>query len=66
VVRQVTDADKKVVRRCGGFLFATKAQAEARVESEMLFDENGPPWARGTFAHKRVDGLRIYLRLGVG
>jgi hypothetical protein len=26
LVRRVTDADKKVVRRCGGFLFATKAE----------------------------------------
>ena len=66
VVRRVADADKKAVRRWGGFVFATMAEAEAVAQSQMLFGEDGPPWARGAFAHKRVDGLRIYVRSGGG
>ena len=55
-----------MIWRWGGFLFATATEAEAFAKSQMLFDENGPPWARGAFAHRRVDGLRIYVRLGGG
>jgi hypothetical protein len=47
VVRRVADADKKAVRRWGGFLFATMAEAEAFAQTQMLFGEDGPPWAGG-------------------
>jgi hypothetical protein len=61
VVRQVGEAEEELVRRCRGCLFATMAEAEAFLETQMLFGEDGPPWARGVFSHKHVDGLRIYI-----
>ena len=65
-VRPVTEAEKKMVRCWGGFLFATAAEAEAFAKSELVFGEDGPPHARHAFSHKRVDGLRIYVHLGSG
>jgi hypothetical protein len=66
-VREVSEAEKDWVRRWRGSVFATEAEAEAFAASQMLFGEDWPPWARGTFAHKRVDGLRIYVAyLGSG
>ena len=63
VVRPVEEADWKAVRRWGGYLFATMAEAEEFARRERQFGEGGPPWARGTFGRKRVDGLRIYIGL---
>jgi hypothetical protein len=63
VVRQVDEADTKAVRRWGGYLFATMAEAEEFARSERQFGDGGPPWARGTFGRKRVDGRRIYIGL---
>jgi hypothetical protein len=42
---------------------ATMADAEEFARSERQSGEGGPPWARGTFGRKRVDGLRIYIGL---
>ena len=61
-VREVSEDEQGLVRRWRGSVFATEAEAEAFAASEMLFGEDGPPWARGAFAHKRVEGLRIYVR----
>src|SRR5215211_6777344 len=63
-VRVVTPAQKKMVWRWGGFLFATAADAEEFAKGEMMFGEGGPPHARQAFSHKRVDGLRIYVHQG--
>jgi hypothetical protein len=42
-------------------------EAEEFAHGEMVFGEDGPQWARGAFAHQRVDGRRIYIHLtGVG
>jgi hypothetical protein len=60
VVRQVDEAEEKMVQRWRGRLFATMAEAEAFLECQMRF-EDGPPQVRGAFSHKRVDGLRIYM-----
>jgi hypothetical protein len=61
VVRQVGEAEEEMVRRWRGRLFATMAEAETFLETQMLFGEDGPPRPRGAFAHKHVDGLRIYI-----
>jgi hypothetical protein len=63
-VRRVTAAEKRMVWRWGGFLFATAAQAQEFAKSELVFGDEGPPRARQAFSHKRVDGLRIYVHLG--
>jgi hypothetical protein len=60
-VRQVSEDKTEWVRRWRGSVFATEAEAEAFAASQMLFGEHGPPWTRGTFAHQRVEGLRIYV-----
>jgi len=53
-----------MVRRWGGYLFASTAEAEKFAKGEMLFGDKGPPHARQMFARKRVDGLRVYVHMG--
>ena len=64
-IRRVDDKERKTVWRWGGFLFATEADAEAFAQGELIFEGQGrPPYVRGVFSHKRVDGLRVYVHLG--
>jgi hypothetical protein len=65
-VRRVTAAEKRMVWRWGGFLFATAEEAREFAHRELVFGEEAPPHARQAFSHKRVDGLRIYVHLGRG
>jgi hypothetical protein len=62
-VRRVSEAERRVVWRWGGFLFATAEEAEQFASGELMF-RDGPQFARQAFSHKRVDGRRIYVRLG--
>ncbi len=63
-VRPVSDAEKRMVWRWGGFLFDTADEAQEFAHSELIFGDEGPPQARQAFSHQRVDGLRIYVHLG--
>jgi hypothetical protein len=59
----VSEAERRMVWRWGGFLFATAEDAEQFARRELIF-KDGPLVARQAFSHKRVDGRRIYVRLG--
>jgi ketosteroid isomerase-like protein len=62
-VRRVSEAERRMVWRWGGFLFATAEDAEQFARGQMQF-RDGPHIARQAFSHKRVDGQRIYVHLG--
>ena len=64
VVRRVSDADKRLVRRWGGFLFATEAEAQAFAQREMASGGSLSLGGPRAFSHKRVDGQRIYVQVG--
>jgi hypothetical protein len=64
-VRRVSESERRMVWRWGGFLFATAEEAEQFAGGEMQF-RDGPQFARQAFSHKRVDGRRIYVYLGGG
>lgn len=61
-VRPVSEAERRMVWRYGGFLFATAEDAELFAKGELMF-RDGPQVARQAFSHKRVDGRRIYVHL---
>jgi hypothetical protein len=63
-VRPVTEAERKMVWRWGSFLCDSAAEAEEFARTELVFGDDGAPHARRAFSHKRVDGLRVYVRLG--
>jgi hypothetical protein len=48
-VRRVTAAEKTMVWRWGGFLFATVDEAQEFANRELVFGDDGPPYARQTF-----------------
>ena len=62
-VRPVSEAERRMVWRWGGYLFATAEDAERFAKGQLIF-EDGPQVARQAFSHKRVDGRRIYVHLG--
>ena len=63
-VRRVTDKERRMVWRWGGFLFTTVADAEQFAKDESIFDPDRAPFVRQAFSHKRVDGRRIYVHQG--
>ena len=64
VVRRVSEADRRIVQRWGGFLFATEAEAQDFAQREIASGGNLSLGGPRAFSHKRVDGQRIYVQFG--
>lgn len=64
-IRPVAPEDERRVRRWGGFLFDSEAEAERFAEGEMVYGKDGPPLAAEAFG-KEIGGARIYVRVDAG